>query len=111
MKEDLVNNIKTLMKSAELVYSTSDYTSATILYFKAVFSILDYIILKSKGRTPKDHTERFRILQSSFPDLYEFIDRYFKVYRDTYSLTIDKETCDKVKDDIEKIIEKYKIQV
>lgn len=111
MKEELVKNIKTLMKSAELVYSTSDYTSATILYFKAAFSILDYIILKSEGKTPKDHTERFRALQKSFPDLYEFIDKYFRIYRDTYSLTIDKETCDKVKNGIRQIIEKYKILI
>ena len=111
MKEDLIKNIKTLMDSARLVYGVSDYTSATILYFKAAFTILDLILLQSEGRTPKDHTERFRMLQKSFPDLYEFIDKYFRIYRDTYSLSIDKETCDKVKNGIKQIIEKYKIPV
>jgi uncharacterized protein (UPF0332 family) len=111
MEEDLIDNIKTFLKSAELVYKTGDTTSSTILYFKAVFSITDYIILKSKGKTPKDHTERFRILQESFSDLYLFLDKNFSIYRDTYSTTIDKETCDKIKDGIKQIIKKYKIPV
>lgn len=111
MEQDLIKNIKTLMRSAELVYNTADYTSATILYFKAGFTILDLIIFKNEGKTPKDHTERFRIFQKSFPELYEFLDKYYSIYRDTYSLIIDKETCDKVKINVKGIIEKYKISV
>ena len=109
MEKDLIKNIKTLLESARLVYKAKDYTSATILYFKAAFVVLDLILLKARGKTPKDHTERFRMLQSSFPDLYLFLDKYFKIYRDTYSLSIDKETCDKVRENANKIIKKYKI--
>ena len=111
MKEELIKNIKKILKSAELVYANKDFTSATILYFKAAFSILDLILLRLKGKTPKDHTERFRMLEDSCPDLYEFIDKYFKIYRDTYSISIDKETCDKIKENVKRIIEKYKIQI
>ena len=104
-----MKNIEKLSKSANLVYKIKDYTSATILYFKLIFSFFDLTILNSKGETPKDHNERFRILQKDFPDLYKFLDKYFNVYRDTYTLTIDKETCDKIKNGIKKIMEKYKI--
>jgi len=107
--EDLIKNIRTLLKSAKLVYDAKDFTSATILYFKAAFSMADYILLKSQGVSPKDHSERFRMLQDSFPDLYLFLDKYFGTYRDTYSLTIDKETCDKVREGVNKIVNKYKI--
>ena len=110
-EEELITNIKKILSSAELVYSNKDFTSATILYFKAVFSAIDFILLKLEGKTPKDHTERFRVLEKSYPDLYEFLDKYFKVYRDTYSISIDKETCDKIKENVKKIIEKYKIQI
>ena len=46
MKEELLNNLKNILNSAELVYNTGDYTSSTVLYFKALFCTLDFIILK-----------------------------------------------------------------
>ena len=109
--DDLLENIKTILNSADLVYDKKDFTSATILYFKAIFTALDYLILKSEGKTPKDHSERFSILKESFPDLYEFLDKYFDTYRNTYSTKIDKETCDEVRKNVKDIIKKYKILV
>ena len=111
VKDELFKNIKMIMGSADLIYSNKDYTSATILYFKALFSILDYIILISKGNTPKDHSERFRILQQFHPKLYESLDKYFKIYRDTYSILIDKQTCDTIKDYVKRIAKEYKIEI
>lgn len=90
MEEDLLRNIKLEFNSAKIVYKTSDFTSSTILYFKTIFTVLDYILLKSKGELPKDHSERFKMLKKYFPDLYEFLDKYFDVYRNTYSISIDK---------------------
>ena len=111
MEEELLKNLKRILKSAELVHNSQDYTSATILFFKASFTAIDYIILISKGKTPKDHNERFRITEKEFPELYEFLDKTFSIYRDTYSVSIDKETCNKVKEDVKTILRKYKIQV
>ena len=76
-----------------------------------MFLVLDYIILKKEGKTPKDHAERFRILEKGFPDFYTLLDRYFPIYRDTYSLTIDKDKCDEVKENVERIIKEQKIPV
>lgn len=111
MRQNLINNIKTFLKSAEAVYELKDYTSATILYFKAAFAVLDYIILCAKGKTPKDHTERFRNLEQNFPELYPFLDKAFPIYKRTYSYAIDKETCDWVRDNVEKIIKEQKVPV
>ncbi|MDP3765354.1 MAG: hypothetical protein Q8R04_02475 [Nanoarchaeota archaeon] len=111
MREDLINNIKNFRNSAEVVYRTGDYTSSTILYFKYLFVVLDFIILQKIGKTPKDHTERFNILKENFSELYLFLDRYYVIYRQTYSLTIDKSTCDEVKKNVERIIKEYKINV
>jgi len=111
MRKNILENITRFKKSAELVYSSEDYTSSTILLFKTMFSILDYIILIKKGAAPKDHTERFRILQREFPELYKILDKDFSVYRKTYFLSIDKETCEKIKNDVEKIIKEHKIQI
>src|SRR3989344_7618790 len=100
MKEELENHIKSFWKSAELVYSSKEYTSATILYFKCLFALLDYALLNKLKKTPKDHTERFLLLKANFPEMYRVVDKYFQLYRDTYSLTIEKEKCDEVRKNV-----------
>ena len=51
------------------------------------------------------------MLENSHPKLYEFLDKYFKIYRDTYTTSIDKETCDKLKENVKRIIKEYQIQL
>jgi uncharacterized protein (UPF0332 family) len=104
MEEELINNIKTFFKSAELVYQNKDYTSATMLYFKTLFVALDLIILRKLKKTPKDHTERFRILERDFPEEYFSLDKYFSVYRSTYSTTVDKDTCEEIRNYVNKTV-------
>ena len=111
MKEDLIKNIISFKNSAEIVYDSGDYTSSTILYFKCLFVILDLLILQKKGKTPKDHTERFNSLKDNFFELYIFLDKHYHIYRQTYSLIIDKPVCDEVRKNVERIIKKYKINV
>ena len=111
MEEELVKNTITFWRSAELVYKTGDYTSATILYFKCLFALFDCILFRKLRKTPKDHTERFRMLEVSFPEFYSILDKYFPLYRDTYSLAIGKEKCDEVKKHVSGIIKKQGIEV
>lgn len=109
MKENLKKNVILFLKSADMVYGAGDFTSATILYFKTAFVAIDYVIYTKKGVAPKDHSDRFRIVEKDFPDFYEFLDKYFSIYRDTYSVTIEKYRCDKVRENVRSIIKKYKI--
>ncbi|MEK6826634.1 MAG: hypothetical protein AABX08_02590 [Nanoarchaeota archaeon] len=106
MEDVLLNNIKIIFNSAELVYDSKDYTSATILYFKTLFVALDLIIFNKNKFTPKDHTERFRILQRDFPNYYSILDKYFPIYQTTYSTMIDKGTCKEIRENVIKIIKK-----
>lgn len=94
-----------------MVYKSGDYTSATTLYFKCLFVLLDLIILKNKRMTPKDHADRFRILQRDFPALYSALDKLFPVYRDTYSLLVEKYKCDEVKNHVLRISQEQGIQL
>ncbi len=96
-------------KSADGVYGSEDYTSATILYFKTRFAVQDFILLQKIGQSPKDHIERFRLLQKNFPGSYIEIDKEFSTYRDTYSKIIDKTTCDRIKIIVENEIRNNKI--
>ncbi len=109
--DELQTNIQRFWKSAELVYKEKDYTSATILYFKCLFVLLDKIIFLKQKRTPKDHTERFQILKESMPKYYKILDMTDPIYRDTYSLSINKETCEEVKKYVRQIAQEQKIEL
>lgn len=108
---EYLKNIRTILHSADLVYQENDYTSATILYFKVLFSVTDVVLLQKTGKTPKDHAERFRMLEDADPELYGLIDKLFGIYRDTYSSTITKATCEEVRNHVTKTIEKYRIPI
>jgi len=108
-KEVLKNNIIKFLNSALIVYNTKDFTSATILYFKAFFAVLDLILLNKEGKIPKGHTERFRILEKNHPALYEAIDKLYPIYRNTYTASVNKEICDKIKENVERIIKEQGI--
>ncbi len=107
---ELLKNIKTFLASADLVYNTKDFTSAAILYFKALFASLDYLILAKVGQTPKDHEERFRILETKFPSLYKILNDVFRIYRASYRTTISQTDCEKVRSHVKETIERYKIK-
>ena len=74
-----------------------DYTSAAILYFKALFMVIDYIILQKEGRIPHDHGDRFRICEKKYPNLYRILDKLFPTYRTTYTTELSKETTEEVR--------------
>lgn len=97
-------------RSADTLYSAEDFTSATILYFKTLFAVQDFLLLEEIGESPKDHSARFRSLEKNFPDLFKQLDLEFSTYRDTYSKLVDKTTCDRIKQIVENDIEKYEIK-
>lgn len=96
--------------SADTLYGSKDYTSATILYFKTLFAIQDFLLLEKIGESPKDHTTRLRSLEKNFPEMFKELDVEFSTYRDTYSKIIDKETCNRIKKIVENDIKKYQIK-
>ena len=105
-----IPQILVFKKSADTLYTSGDYTSATILYFKTLFAIQDFVLLEKEGESPKDHNSRFRSLEKHFPDLFKELDMEFSTYRDTYSKIIDKETCLRIKRLVDHDLTKYKIK-
>lgn len=109
IKDEILKNLRNYMQSSDKLYKDSDYTSSCVLYFKAFFAALDYLLLINGFGIPKDHSERFRLLQRKFPVLYKLLDKFFPIYQRTYSLSIDKEECIIVRDNVKDIIKKCKI--
>ena len=96
-------------RSADTLYEAGDFTSATILYFKTLFAIHDFLLLAKIGESPKDHTTRFRMLEKSFPTLFQELDMEFGTYRDTYSKIIDKQTCVRIREIVTKNVIQYQL--
>ncbi len=81
------------------------YKLAVTAYFKAITQICDLILLRKLGYAPTSHTERFRLLEKHFPQIYLLVDSIFKTYQDTYSIPITKESCIVIKNEIKTILE------
>ena len=104
-----MKQILVFKKSADTLFKQKDYTSATILYFKTWFAIQDYILLEKTGKSPKDHNERFRLLEKNFLKTYLELDKEFTTYRDTYSKITNQETCQRIKRIVENELDNYSI--
>ena len=79
------------------------YKNAVILLSKSIFAICDILIYLRLSRLPKTHTERFRILEEYFNDVYSIVDDVFSHYTDAYSKPVLRETCVKIKNAIHQI--------
>ena len=85
------------------------YKNATILFSKSLFALCDLIIHSRLNKLPKNHNERFRILEEYFSEVYSIVDNIFSNYTDAYSKPVLKETCEEIKNGIKKIIQNNEI--
>src|SRR3989344_4519467 len=89
----------------------SEYNTSVTLFFKAMASLCDLHILRNKGFFPANHSERFRILEKEYSDLYLKIDNDFLLYQSSYRLKMDKNTSEVLKHDVEALFEKLRINI
>ncbi len=92
-----------------LAEKRGEYNTSVTLFFKAVASLCDLQILRDKGSFPTNHSERFRILEKEYPDIYLKIDNDFRLYQNSYRLRLDKNTSEVLKHDVEALFEKLRI--
>lgn len=106
-KGDLLGkNIKEFYAEGKRAFERSAYNSATSLFFKALAVLADWCILSKEGFIPKNHTERFNILKQKYPEVYKILDKDFPSYQQSYTINIDKETSEILKNDTETIAKK-----
>lgn len=105
MVEELIQTFLEEYKGAEDELSKERYKNVTILFSKALFAVCDILIQNKLNKLPKNHSERFRILEEYFKEIYHIVDGVFDKYTDSYSKPILKETCEAIKNGIKKINE------
>ena len=84
-EQELKNTFLEEYASALLLKKVGNVKSAVILLSKELFAICDYIILKKYNKLPKNHTDRFRILELKEKILFIRLDSVWSKYTDTYS--------------------------
>jgi len=94
--EELERTFLEEYEGAREQFAQERYKNATILLAKALFALCDLLIYAQLRKLPKNHGERFHILEGYFPDVYTIVDRIFSHYTDAYSKPVLKETCEEV---------------
>ena len=101
----LSENLQEYLDLAEEAFNRNKFNSAVTLFFKAISAGADLFILKKEGAVPTSHTNRFRILQDKYQDLYNMLDKDFPFYQDSYTKKMDKEAAEVLQEDAKKIKE------
>lgn len=77
-------------------------------FFKSIVTFSDYLLYNEFKILPKNHNERFQLLEKYYPDIKEKITGLFEIYRDSYNLRMKKEDALKMEeyeDEIGRIIQ------
>ena len=90
VEKTLVKNIKEFYKNALEIEEKGDFNSSVTLFFKALAVLADLYIYKKEGKIPSSHTERFRILEKKYNNIYTIIDKDFLAYQDSYRTQLNK---------------------
>tara|TARA_Y100000310_G_C20267533_1_gene616458 strand:+ start:337 stop:630 length:294 start_codon:yes stop_codon:yes gene_type:complete len=95
MKEEkseiLGKTAREYFNSGEDEFKKQRYNSAVVLFFKSLVALIDLYILQKTNKSPSSHTERFRITQSKFQEVYDLLDKDFSFYQDSYVHILTKE--------------------
>lgn len=110
-EEILINTAKEYFSSGEDELKKDRNNSAVVLFFKCLVSLSDVYILRNTGNTPSSHTSRFRILQDSFPEIYDLVDKDFPFYQDSYVQLMNKELAEVIREDAKLVAEKLEIKL
>ncbi len=101
--QDLLDNFKEFIASAEHDFQEHRYNPAISSYFKAIAILCDYVIYKERGLLPKNHRERFLFLELHFKPAQELISPLFKEYTDSYNFRIQREQVLKLRENVTKL--------
>ena len=110
-EEILEKTAKEYFYSGTDEFSKNRFNSAVVLFFKSLVAFIDLFISQKTGKTPSFHTERFRITESKFSDVYNLLDKDFPFYQDSYVQVMSKELVEVIKNDAKIMAKKTKTEL
>ena len=111
IKAILVGNAREYYKNASEAKRRREYNTAVTLFFKTISALADIYILEKIGSMPSSHSERFRILETKYHEIYSIIDKDFPFYQDSYRAKLNLETCEMLEEDAKKLFEILKLDI
>lgn len=96
MKE-LLRNALEFLESGEENLIKKRYNVSASDFFKGIVIFCDYIIYNEMKLVPKNHNERFSILERYFKSIYETVSKLFKTYTDSYNLRLNENDVKEVR--------------
>ena len=111
IKDILEQNAKEYYKNALEAEGKKEYNSAVTLFFKAIASLADLFVLVKEGKIPSNHTERFRILESKYKEVYNILDKDFPFYQNSYFQKLSKELAEVIKNDAKVMADETKVEI
>lgn len=95
--DELLKNIEEFFESGEENLKKARFNAAVSDFFKAIVILCDYKIYTDMKIMPKNHSERFSILEKYFNDVYSEVSNLFQTYTKSYNLRMIKEDAIKLR--------------
>jgi len=111
IREDLISNAKEYFRNAVNTQERKEYNSSVTLFFKTLSALADLYLLEKENQIPSSHSERFRILQKKYPEIYFFLDKDFPFYQNSYRSKLNLEVSKIFENDCRRIFEILKIRI
>lgn len=111
VKEIFIENAKEYYRNAGDAENKKEYNTSVTLYFKAISALCDVYIFIKEGKFPSNHSERFRILESKYPEIYKIIDKDFPFYQDSYRAKLTGDVSLMFKNDAKRLFEILGIRI
>jgi len=105
----ILKAVNEFLETAKDAEEKNRLKSSTTMYFKAIVEACDFFIYNKLLKIPDNHRERFDYLKKFDFDLNEEVYSLFKIYRKTYSQSIDVADLVIIKNGTEKILKKLGI--
>ncbi len=101
----LLENRNEYLETAEQAFKNKKFNTAVTLFFKAISAGADLFLLRKEGTVPSSHSNRFRIVEKKYPEIYNMLDKDFPFYQDSYTKKMNKEAAEVLREDAQRIRE------
>ena len=98
LMDKLFNNAIEFLESGEDNLKKERFNVAVSDFFKAIVIFCDHLIYTNMKIIPKNHNERFSLLNLHFKEIYTKVSELFKKYTESYNFKLKKEDALKIRD-------------
>lgn len=89
--EQLLENAREFLESGKENLEKNRLNVSASDDFKSIVIFCDYLIYREIKRLPKNHKDRFSLIEIYFKEIHERVSYFFEVYVRPYNLKVKKE--------------------